>query len=176
MKHSSTQRPWHFAHLKPYQQTNFRGPFQTPLNSDTNTQSILISATAREYEHISYSFTRPFVIQISVLTIEARGMSKLTKTILPSERGSWRAAHDGASCCLLSTSLPTALSTCKHACARLLSGPSLHANSPPHSSTHARQLQPHRVFSSSKGFSRLERSPSWWERRSEEHTSELQSR
>lgn len=38
------------------------------------------------------------------LTIEARGMSKVTKTILILQRSSWTAAHPHASCCPHSTS------------------------------------------------------------------------
>lgn len=52
-----------------------------------------------------------FAAGLRALTVEARGMSKVAKTILILQPGSWTAAHPGASCCALSMSGLHAFST-----------------------------------------------------------------
>lgn len=60
--------------------------------------------TAENRKGCSDGSFQPFPTASTVLTIEARGMSKVTKTILILRLDSWIAAHSGTSCCALSTS------------------------------------------------------------------------
>lgn len=58
-------------------------------------KEVVIMIRDRSYQQFPTTFT--------VLTIEVRGMSKVTKTILILQLDSWIAAHFGASCCSPST-------------------------------------------------------------------------